>query len=86
MRSRFLAITVSLLTAAATPVLAAKHAQQHPQRTFDVCEALAVKRGSLPGQGGATLTEVEFNRFVRQCLAGQIPLAEPALESNKGGL
>jgi hypothetical protein len=79
MRSTSLAVAVSLLVSAAAPALAAaKHAQaKESEVSYDVCEALAVKRGSPPGQGGSTYTETQFRAFMQQCLAGKIPLAEP---------
>jgi hypothetical protein len=83
MRSTSLVVAVSLLVSAAAPALAAaKHAQARAQANdvevgYDACEALAVRRGSPPGQGGSTYTETQFRAFMQQCLAGKIPFAEP---------
>ena len=73
--SRFLAIAISLLAGAATPVFAAKQQAQRPAPSYDTCESLAVRRGSPPGQGGSTYTETQFNAFMNQCLSGKIPLS-----------
>jgi len=83
MRTTFLALAAALLVAA-TPTLAAA---KHHARTFgksdyaraaapsyDACEALSLQRGEPPGQGSARNPDDHHNLFIKDCLAGKIPL------------
>jgi hypothetical protein len=69
----------ALLASPATLALAAtvKHLPQTTRApSFDNCEALAAERGAGPQQGGNSSNPyVQYNAFMKQCLAGQIPLS-----------
>jgi len=60
-----------------TPALAAaKHHVSTPTPSFDTCEALSVERGVSPLQGGNSSNPyAQYNAFMKQCIAGQIPLS-----------
>ncbi len=75
MRSRFLAVVVVLLASIAMPALAAAKHKPSKRVTPDYnnCEALAVERGTTPGQGPNNNPEAHFNAFMRACLAGKLP-------------
>jgi hypothetical protein len=76
MRLTPIAIAVALLVA--TPAFAAvKHPRsKSPPPNFDTCEALSVERGVSVLQGGNSRNPyVQYNSFMKQCLAGQIPLS-----------
>ena len=72
MRSKVLAIAATLLVGVATPVFA--------EPSYNACLALSMERGVAPGQGSLRNPDDQHNAFMRQCLAGQIPL--PPLESS----
>lgn len=77
MRLTSIAIAVALLVA--TPAFAVvKHPRSKPAPpSFDACEALSVERGTSVLQGGnASNPYVQYNNFMKQCLAGQIPLSK----------
>jgi hypothetical protein len=63
-----------------TPTFAsAKHSQptasqNQPTPSYDSCGALSVERGAAPGQGNSSNPDALNKAFMRQCLAGQIPL------------
>jgi hypothetical protein len=44
------------------------------QPSYDSCGALSVERGAAPGQGNSSNPDALYKAFMRQCLAGQIPL------------
>jgi hypothetical protein len=55
---------------------AAKRQVSTPTPDFNTCEALSVERGASPHQGGNSSNPyVQYNAFMKQCLAGQIPLS-----------
>jgi len=63
---------VALLVSPA--ISAVKHHASPPTPSFDTCEALSVERGVSPLQGGnSTNPYTQYNAFMKQCLAGQIP-------------
>jgi hypothetical protein len=67
---------VALLASPALSASAVKHHASTPTPSFDACEALSVERGVSPLQGGnASNPYAQYNAFMKQCLAGQIPLA-----------
>jgi hypothetical protein len=71
MRTSVMAAAVLLL--AVTPSLAAvKHQAAASTPTYSACEALAVARGVLPGQG-ASNPDGHHSAFVKDCLAGKMP-------------
>jgi hypothetical protein len=86
MRATFVPVAAMMVVAAATPTFAAKRhhlstptfgsaRQDQPTPGFDTCEALSVERGSSSSQGGNSLNPyTQYNAFMKQCLAGQIPL------------
>jgi hypothetical protein len=77
MRSTYLVVTVSLLTATAA-FAAPKHSTpKGATPTYEACEALAMERDQWPGQGPSTTQDAQYNSFMRACLAGKIPLAAP---------
>ncbi len=45
-----------------------------PTPSYDSCGALSVERGAAPGQGNSSNPDALYKAFMRQCLAGQIPL------------
>jgi len=63
-----------------SPALAApKYHASTSTLSFDACEALAVERGAAPQQGGNTTNPyAQYNAFMKQCLAGQIPFSASA--------
>jgi hypothetical protein len=66
-------LTAAVVLLAATPSLAAaKHQTAASTPTYSACEALAVARGVLPGQG-ASNPDGHHITFVRECLAGKVP-------------
>jgi hypothetical protein len=79
MKSNLKAILPAMGVAAllVSPALAAgKHHLATPTPSFDACEALAVERGTAPQQGGNTTNPyAQYNAFMRECLAGKIPLS-----------
>jgi hypothetical protein len=48
--------------------------QNQPTPSYDSCGALSVERGAAPGQGNSSNPDALNKAFMRQCLAGQIPL------------
>jgi len=58
-----------------SPALSAeKHHSATPTPSYDTCEALSVERGVSPLQGGNSSNPyAQYNAFMKQCLAGQIP-------------
>jgi hypothetical protein len=77
MRSTFLAITIALLVG--EPALAAvKHPRpKSSPPSFETCEALSVDRAVSVLQGGNSSNPyAQYNAFMKQCLAGQIPLSK----------
>ena len=50
--------------------------QNRPTPSYDRCEALSVERGAPPGEGNSGNPESHHKAFMRQCLAGEIPLNE----------
>jgi hypothetical protein len=79
MKSNLRAILPAIGIAAliVSPVFAAaKHPVSTPTPGFDACEALSVERGVSPLQGGNSSNPyAQYNAFMKQCLAGQIPLS-----------
>jgi hypothetical protein len=41
---------------------------------FDTCYSLSVERGSGPDKGGGEHIREQHDRFMHQCMAGEIPL------------
>jgi hypothetical protein len=86
MRATFVAVAAMTVIAATTPTFAAKRhhhptptfgsaRQDQPTPSFDTCEALSVERGSSPMQGGNSSNPyAQYNAFMKQCQAGQVPL------------
>jgi hypothetical protein len=72
----------ALLASPPTLALAAtvKHLPQTARApSFDTCEALAVERGAGPQQGGNSSNPyIQYNAFMRDCLAGKVPLSPGA--------
>jgi hypothetical protein len=68
---------IGVIALLVSPALAvAKHHVSTPAPSFDTCEALSVERGGSPLQGGNSSNPyAQYNAFIKQCLAGQIPLS-----------
>jgi hypothetical protein len=79
MKSNLKAIlpAIGVVALLVSPALSAvKHHASTPTPSFDTCEALSVERGVSPLQGGnASNPYAQYNAFMKQCLAGQIPLS-----------
>jgi hypothetical protein len=79
MKSNLRAIlpAIGVVTLLVSPALAAvKHHAATPTPSFDTCEALSVERGVSPLQGGNSSNPyAQYNTFIKQCLAGQIPVS-----------
>jgi len=79
MKSNLKAIppAIGIVALLVSPALSAvKHHASPPTPSFDTCEALSVERGVSPLQGGnSTNPYAQYNAFMKQCLAGQIPLS-----------
>jgi len=63
----------AVLITVAVMVIATQAVAQ-PRASFSVCEALAEQRASGPGPSERT-----HNQFMRDCLAGKVPLTTPPL-------
>jgi hypothetical protein len=50
--------------------------QNRATPSYDTCEALSTERGAAPGQGNSSNPEAHHKAFMRQCLAGEIPLGQ----------
>jgi hypothetical protein len=51
-------------------------ATKPPAPSFDTCQALSYERGTSPVQGGhSTNPYAHYDRFMRECLEGKIPLS-----------
>ena len=76
MRSTFIAIataaTAMVVGIATLPALAAVR-HYNPTPSYNTCEALAIERGAVPGQGSGSNPYTQHNAFMRRCLAGEIP-------------
>ena len=73
MRPTYIAIATTLVVGIATqPALAAVR-HNNPTPSYNTCEALAVERGAVPGQGSGSNPYTQHNAFMRRCLAGEIP-------------
>jgi hypothetical protein len=48
--------------------------QNLPTPSYDTCGALSIERGVPPGEGNSGNPEAQHKAFIRQCLAGEIPL------------
>jgi hypothetical protein len=79
MKSNLKAIlpAIGVVALLVSPALSAvKHHASTTTPSFDACEALSVERGAAPQQGGNSSNPyVQYNAFMKQCLAGQIPLS-----------
>jgi hypothetical protein len=79
MKSNLRAIlpAIGVVALLVSPALAAaKHHASPPTPSFDTCEALSAERGVSPLQGGNSSNPyAQYNAFIKQCLAGQIPLS-----------
>jgi hypothetical protein len=71
MHSTFIALATALVVGVATPTLAAVR-HYNPTLSYNTSEALAVGRGSMPGQGSGSNPYTQYNAFMRRCLAGEI--------------
>lgn len=74
MRSAFLAIVVATTVVGATTPTFAVARHHHPTPSYATCETLSTERGAAPGQGVGSNPEAQHQAFMRQCLAGEIPL------------
>ena len=75
-------VTAAIVAALATPGVAVPaFARINQTPTWDTCYALAVERGSGPGMGATSNPMKQYEVFMKECLAGKIPLSDGATAS-----
>jgi len=75
--SKVILPAIGIAMSLVSPALAApKHQASTSTPSFEACESLAVERGAGPQQGGNTTNPyIQYNAFMRDCLAGKIPFS-----------
>ena len=73
MRAIFIAIAATMVVASTTPTFAVTR-NYNPTPSYNTCETLSIERGVAPGRGVGSNPEGQHNAFLRQCLAGEIPI------------